>query len=767
MVLAAGPSPPARAFRIRRVSFSSHSLRTRFVALVCAGITGLTGVAARAQSTPTPAPSADEPATVNTAPVVREPLPARTLKPGERRRRSQTAPSAQRPPTDAASQQGAARFEPVTPDAPTGSPTAAPSGLPPNSPMSRPSAAPPASVNTPDGNRPGDEPTQAAPAAGKPADGRAAAVDAQPPPAAESAPTDDAAAQPSSTRRVAARRDFTFTLDAPDGVSELLQLHLDMAQRDYEEDGIDRDRLDTLIERAERQARGLLSTEGYFTPKLDTRVEGSTKPWRVTMHVDTGDATNISEVSIRIVGEHEAIAQRFYDDRKIAANWTLRTGERFREESWDRSKDALLRAFLVEEFPEARYARTEARIDPATRAASLVVELDSGPPRYFGESHITGLHDYPPSVIEIQNRIRPGAPYSQVALLETQSRLQVLPYFRNVTVTADLDAADAEGRVPVEIAVEEAQTKKFLIGPGFSSNTGARIQAGYTDVNINGRGWRLDSLVRAEQREQLARATITLPDRADGYRDSIGTTFIHSDVEGLEVRSSNLLLRHGRDEQSLRNIDRAYTLLYAYSIEKPSGVDRRINRALAPGISWTYRRIDNLAYPREGVIANLQLAGGTRLLLSDEDFIRTYGKLVGFLPLGRRDSVTARLEGGAVLTARPDNVPESLRFRAGGDQSIRGYAYQSIGQTEGTATVGARYLAIGGIELTHWVGEQWGVGVFGETGDAFNTVAEFKPHTGVGLGPRWRSPIGPLNFDLAYGTRSHQIRLHFSLGFVF
>ncbi len=712
------------------------------MALLCAA---LAGVSVHAE----PAPESES--GVTTSPVTAEPLPGRNLKPGERRRPHVPAPRVappHGPESPGATAPGAKAGTAAAAAAEDGATTpASGAGL---------SAAPAASA-----------PTVADGGATSPAEARTASDARSAAGTTSSADAGPSTDSPPAARAPSPRRDYDLHVVAPDQVRALLEEHLDLARADYEEDGIDRDRLDTLIERAERQARNLLTTEGYFSPRIETTVEGSARPWRVTMQVDTGNATNVVEVSVRFVGAYEKVASEFHADPKRAGAWTLHEGDRFRQDAWDRSKDALLRSFLVEEFPEARYARTEARIDPDTREARLYVELDSGPPRFFGEARITGLHSYPPSIVETQNRIKPGTPYNQVALLETQSRLQVLPYFRNVTVTADLDAADDEGRVPVDIAVEEAQTKRFLIGPGFSSNAGARIQAGFTDVNINGGGWRFDSLLRMEQREQLARAGVTLPDRPDGYRDSLTTAFLHSNVSGLELRATSVLLRHGRDEQALRSLDRSETLLYAYSIEKPEGAERRVNQALAPGMAWTYRRIDNLAYPREGFIGSFQVSGGLRQVVSDEDFLRGYTKLVGFLPVGRRDSLTLRLEAGGVLAATPTNVPEMLRFRAGGDQSIRGYAYQSIGDTEGSATVGARYLAIGGAEYTHWFGSEWGMGVFAETGDAFSKLADFTPHTGIGLGPRWRSPIGPLNFDLAWGNRSRQVRLHFSLGFVF
>jgi len=126
-----------------------------------------------------------------------------------------------------------------------------------------------------------------------------------------------------------------------------------------------------------------------------------------------------------------------------------------------------------------------------------------------------------------------------------------------------------------------------------------------------------------------------------------------------------------------------------------------------------------------------------------------------------------RGEAGVVLADTREGVVSSFLFRTGGDQSIRGYAYESIGVPQGQATVGGRYVALGSVELTRWITESLGAAIFIDAGDAFDEPGAFDAAIGIGAGIRWRSPIGPFRADLAYGERSEKIRLHFSVGFNF
>lgn len=566
-----------------------------------------------------------------------------------------------------------------------------------------------------------------------------------------------------TTARVGDTQRYLFELSAPDETAVVLYRHLEIVRRQYDDD-IDKEQLIVLADRAQRQARELLATEGYFNAVVEVNLDDAAPLPRVRMNVQPGIPARVTRVDIQWTGVARDVAQAFYERHALRDQWRLNPGDIFRQEAWDASKNTLVRAFRLDQFPLIRIVFSEAQVDAERGTVQLRVDLDSGAALHFGELRWQGLQRYPATVLTSINTLTPGTPYSQNKIAEFQAHLLALPYFSSVTVQPLLDQV-RDGQVPVLVDVEELQRRKILMGVGVSSNTGARVQFGYSDFNVRERGWRLDTLLKWEQRQQSLEAQLGWPRRSDGWQDTARAAWLRSDIEGLRTRSHEIDLRREKDDG--RQV-RAVTLKMAYAIEEPQGGTRRISRALAPGYDWTRRQVDHLIYPRSGYVLNLQAAFGTKALLSDQNFVRAYGKWQHYWPVGdERDSLQWRLEAGMVWARSRVGVPQEFLFRAGGDQSIRGYDYQSIGVQEALAVVGGRYLAIAGLEYTHWWNAQWGLGVFAEAGDAFDEQARFQPAWGIGLGPRWRSPVGPVNIDVAYGERERQWRLHFSLGVAF
>jgi translocation and assembly module TamA len=135
--------------------------------------------------------------------------------------------------------------------------------------------------------------------------------------------------------------------------------------------------------------------------------------------------------------------------------------------------------------------------------------------------------------------------------------------------------------------------------------------------------------------------------------------------------------------------------------------------------------------------------------------------------MGTSGTLILKGEAGAVLSSDKVGVPSTFLFRAGGDQSVRGYGYQQLGVREGDAIVGGRYLLTGGAEYQYWFRPPWGVAFFVDAGNAADKVKDLKPEYGYGVGARWRSPVGPINVDVAYGQAVRKVRLNFSLGLTF
>jgi translocation and assembly module TamA len=158
------------------------------------------------------------------------------------------------------------------------------------------------------------------------------------------------------------------------------------------------------------------------------------------------------------------------------------------------------------------------------------------------------------------------------------------------------------------------------------------------------------------------------------------------------------------------------------------------------------------------------VGGAASQLLSTRSFVRTYGRGIYILPLGRSDRLHLRLEAGAVWATSREGIPTEFLFRAGGDQSLRGYAYQSLGVRQGAAVVGARYLLASTLEYQHDFTPEWGGAVFVDSGNAVDTLSHFSTVQGYGIGARWISPAGTLNFDLARASRDGKLRFHFTIG---
>jgi translocation and assembly module TamA len=188
--------------------------------------------------------------------------------------------------------------------------------------------------------------------------------------------------------------------------------------------------------------------------------------------------------------------------------------------------------------------------------------------------------------------------------------------------------------------------------------------------------------------------------------------------------------------------------------------------ALFFGYRQGFRQTDDLILPRRGYFGHLTV-GAAPGGVSTTPFGRFTGAATLLVPLGRNDDLMLRTEGGIVAARTREGIPSTFLFRTGGDQTVRGYAFESLGVKRDTAVVGGRYLLIGSAEVTHWFSPTWGVAAFVDAGNAWDSAERYDPALGSGLGARFRTPIGPVRVDVAYGEEVKAVRLHFSVGFVF
>lgn len=560
---------------------------------------------------------------------------------------------------------------------------------------------------------------------------------------------------------------YAVNLQAPQAQHKLLENHLDLYRwRDGER--MDETQLRRLVDQAPRQVRALLASEGFYSPQVHAELEQSGGTWTVRLEIQPGVAARVSQVDLQVVGPFADLPGNTGADNrarllKLRADWSLPSGAAFRHEAWESAKRAALRALLLDRYPAASIRESQATVDPQANTVGLTLTLDSGPAFTFGVLQIEGLRRYPASVVERLNPIRPGEPYAQAKLLELQSHLQNSPYFAGAGVHVEIDPSQPMN-VPIKVSIEENRARTLGLGIGMSTDTGPRAQMDYRDLNLFGQAWRLAGSLKMAQKEQSLGGELQFPLTRLGYRDSLTAQWTRLDVAGEVTRTLTLGAR--RNHPQGKN-ETAYGLRYYREQQELDGATGEQRSALVPSWSWTRRDVDNLLFPTRGYLLNVQADAAAQALLSDQSFLRGYGKATWFHRLGDKEQLILRGELGAVAAASRDGIPADFLFRSGGDQTVRGYAYQSLGVSDGNATVGGRWLGVASAEYVRWLTPQWGAALFVDAGDAADSLDALHPVVGYGLGARWKSPVGPLNLDLAYGHETAEMRLHFSVGFSF
>lgn len=560
----------------------------------------------------------------------------------------------------------------------------------------------------------------------------------------------------------AAEPEYAVQIDAPQELRTLLENNLRVVR--VVRKGTNERRFRRLTDRAEIEIRELLATEGYFSPTVKLDMERSERRWTARYTVQPGAPSLVRAVDIQFRG---AVSEDRWDNaarrEALRKAWRLRVGKRFRQKRWNAGKERLVRALLEERYPLAKIAESEARVDPAARSVELTVVVDSGPSVTLGALRISGLERYPESIVRDLNRIAPGTPYSQKKLSDFQRDLLETSYFTSAFVTADVDAARPDD-APVDVTVVEAPRRRVKVGVGYSTDVGFKVETVYTQREFFTLPWQWTSGLRLAQREQGAFSEVLTPRNADGHRYGVGLLFLSSDIQNERTRSATALLRRltpGRDQES------EIGLAPIQERKEIGNVTTEHLLSVPVYVSWTRRKVDDLLNPRDGWLLNLQAAAAVQGALSDESFFNARGKLAAFFPVGRRDTLIGRIELGRTWASNPVQVPSSYLFRTGGASTVRGYSYESLGVKVGDATTGGRVLGVTSAEFVHMLTREYGVAAFIDAGDAADTVHAFDLKLGYGVGFRWKSPIGPLAIDAAYGEAVDDYRIHLTVGYTF
>ena len=555
---------------------------------------------------------------------------------------------------------------------------------------------------------------------------------------------------------------YRVDIDAPAELATVLRDNLDIVGWAGRE-GINEQQLRQLVKTAPEQARSLLATEGYFSSQVKARLERIDADWVVTLLVDPGEPTRVVSIEFRISGAIDNDPDREHRVQSARASFSLDTGSVFRQSAWTNSKEGATHSLHRRLYAAARVTNSRADIDPVAREARLSVEIDSGPPFYFGQMEVIGLQRYTLQIVRNISPIKPGDPYDEEQLLKFQKRLLVSGRFASAVVYAGNDPERADA-TPIFVNVVESQARRVELGVGYSTDRGARGVANYNDQNTLDRAMQLDARIQIDQVSEELFAGLTLPRNAKGWHYGVDSTYTQQDIQNEErtdwsVTGAHIyLIEEYLSQQSLQ-------LLAENRILADGSEDKVLALYLSQNWSWNF--LDDILAPRKGSFFSLEVGGASRQIVSDASFGRVVGKVSYFLPVSTFGTISMRLEGGTVIADSRNDIPGAYLFRTGGDTTVRGYEYKSLGVEDGGSIVGGRYLLVGSIEYIQWLTPEWGAAVFYDAGNAVDDTSDYSAAAGYGVGARWSSPIGAINLDLAYGEEVDEYRVHFTAGFVF
>ena len=594
-----------------------------------------------------------------------------------------------------------------------------------------------------------------------------------PPEKVSPGPTPEGATGPTSAQPEVTA--FDIAVRAPQPLKDLLDKHLEL-QRYRAVTDLDEAELARLIVLAERNVRNLAGTLGYFSPSINITREGAAgqKP-TIVVAVEPGQATIVGGVAIDFAGDiadspdPDAKAQR----AGIERDWRLPAGQRFTQDTWDGAKTQALRELVARRYPAGKLADSLADVDAPTNSAALSLKLDSGPLYRLGPLQVSGVERYDPVLVPRLARLTPGTPYDQNQLNEAQLRLASSGYFDSAYIFVDPESDP--NAAPVQVQVREAKLQKVILGVGVTTDSGPRASVEHTHQRVPGTNWRAVTKLQLEKKAPYAQTEWTsIPDEAN-WRWVALARAERVDDDDLVTRSSRL--RFGRTQAGER-IDRNMYVQYDRASVSGSGqlnssaADIGDGSALSVNYVWTGRYFDSLPFPNKGYGLGFELGGGSTMGTQHLPFTRAVGRWLGIVPL-ERGRIAMRAEGGAVMAKDSARIPGTLLFRTGGDTTVRGYGYRDIGIKLDNGVIGpGRYMAVGSVEyqrplLRDGRPSEWENTFFIDAGAVADNPKDMKPSVGIGTGVRWRSPIGPLQMDVAYGVKAKQLRLHVSVGFVF
>jgi translocation and assembly module TamA len=530
---------------------------------------------------------------------------------------------------------------------------------------------------------------------------------------------------------------------------------------------LDKDQVDELLlalfqKEVPPKVREALEPFGYYHPRVETAIERSPDKVVLQVNVEPGPPVRVKALRIDLQGPGSEMDKL----RENIPLFPLKEGDVLRQDLYEEGKNAIQDAARESGYLNASFSTHVILLSLKENSAQINLILDTGPRYYFGEVVFVPPLTFPESFLRRYLAFRPGRPFSPRSLARTQLNFNNADRFSEITIEADKEEAQ-DYRVPVRLHLTPSKLKRFRFGIGYETDNGLGLLARYQDLNFNHWGHEASAELRLSERLQGFGFDYILPGTRHldnktafklGYKHEITDTYDTRDLFAV----GEYVQRIGRGRlgsATLQLLQEDYTI----------GDQKGIATLLIPGARFWQRRYDDPVHPTRGYRFSIETRGSAPFLGSDASFLQIIPLGDAMVPLGNGYSLLGRGQAGITLENEPlQSLPPSLRFFAGGDNNLRGYAYQSLGPKNASGqVVGGKNLLLGTLELEKAFSSTWGLAAFYDAGNAFDDFSQFQIKQDAGLGLRIYTPVGPIRLDLArqIGETDNQYRISLSIGF--
>lgn len=499
------------------------------------------------------------------------------------------------------------------------------------------------------------------------------------------------------------------------------------------------------IRRLHRQAkediRSALAPLGYYNPKISSRLEGEGEAFKAEYIIDKGPPVIVDTVDVEVSGGGRGNAQLL----QAAAEFPVNVGKVLDQSRYEQGKKQLVYEALSEGYLDAVFSERAIRINRQTNSAVVHLVLDTGRQYVFGKTS-SGQQIIDDNLLLRYLPYRQGEPYNPAKLFELQSILYRTDYFSRVMVRGQTeDSTDFSVPVNIELIAPE-HLNKYSLGLGYATDTGLKTKVDWSNRLFNSHGHKVSAGFQLAELENIISLRYDVP-RSDPRYNKLVYNLGYQDKKWEDTNTQLFTASIANEYTGPR-----YTLSAGLELRDEVydvGITSGDSTLLLPSLKAGLVLADDVLFTKNGLQASVGFVGGVDGLVSDVNFLQATINGKAIISPFTDWRVIGRGALGATLVDSIDSLPPSLRFYTGGDNTIRGYSYRSIGTKDSSgAVIGGRYLVVGSLELEHVVAENWSLATFWDAGTATDDLSlDFSQ--GIGAGVRFRLPFGQIRLDLA------------------